>query len=174
MDKHHPASLLPIWHTPESSMRLLMALINSLAVACASGLILLVPIGNAHVTLIALVVHLVSGVLTLVFFVPYLFTHLRNVREPLRSLLMPWRLRSNRVFRHETRHHRLIGYGLALFYLGLSISGVVISAPAIAFLSGKPAILPLGMSAILLLIHQCLTALFFVFLGLHIWKRVKS
>jgi hypothetical protein len=154
-------------------MHLLMALINSTAIACATGLILLFPLGNAHVTIIAMVVHIVSGVLALILFVPFLFTHLRDGKEPLRNLLMPWRMR-HRIYREETPVHRLIGYGLTLASLGVFISGLVIAAPSITYLSGQTVLLPLGMSAILLRAHQGFTVLFFLFFGLHLWKRAKS
>lgn len=172
MDSQGSAGLL-VWRTRESSRHLLMALVYSLGIACATGLALLLPLRNGHLTLIALVAHLVSGALALLFFVPFLFAHLRDGKEPLWHLVMPWRL-LRRVFRDETPGHRLRGYSLMWCACLATLSGVLIAAPAFAYLAGHPFVPPFGTSAVLLTTHRVSSALLFVFLLLHFPKKASS
>ncbi|MDR2365367.1 MAG: hypothetical protein LBD68_05870 [Zoogloeaceae bacterium] len=167
------AELLP-WRTKAASRHLLMSTVYSLGITTATGVILLLPLKNGHLTLIALVTHLTSGALAFLFFTPFLFTHLKDGRESLWNLLMPWRL-LHRIYRGETLYHRLLGYGLTCSLLLVFASGLVIAAPSIAYLLGKPmTLLPYGGHAILLKIHRGVFVLLFLFLILHFPKRSLS
>jgi hypothetical protein len=176
-----PEADLLVWRTRESSRHLLMALTYSLGIACATGVALLLPLQNGHLTLIALVAHLVSGTLAVLFFVPFLFVHLRDGKEPLRHLVMPWHL-SRRKFRDRGRdksqqqrqRQHLMGYLLCVCACLASLSGLAIAAPALAYLAGHPVVPPFGTIAVLLRVHQASSALLFVFLLLHFPKKASS
>jgi hypothetical protein len=151
-----------------------MAMVYSLGIVAATGVVLLLPLENGHLTLIALVAHLVSGALALVFFVPFLLTHLKDGRESLWNLFLPWRL-LRRIYRGETLYHRLLGYGLMCSLLLLFASGIVIALPAVAYLLGRPmTLLPYGGHARLLAVHLGASVLLLVFLVLHFPKRALS
>jgi hypothetical protein len=149
-------------------------MVYSLGIATATGIVLLLPLKNEHLTLIALVAHLVAGFLALVFFLPFLFTHLKDGRESLLNLILPWRL-LHRIYRNETLYHRLLGYSL-MWCLWLAFaSGLVIATPAIAYLLGKPmTLLPYGGHALLLQLHLGVFVLLLLFLVLHFPKRSLS
>jgi hypothetical protein len=161
---------LPVLRTRESSRNLLMSMVYSFGIACATGIVLLLPFGNEHLVLVALVAHLVSGALALVFFIPFLFAHLSGAKEPLLHLVMPWRL-LHRLYKGEPLYHRLLGYFL-MWCLTLTIAtGLAIAAPAISYLSGQPAILPYGVGPALLRLHFTFSGLFVFFVLLHFPKR---
>ncbi|MDR2164874.1 MAG: hypothetical protein LBO79_04435 [Zoogloeaceae bacterium] len=165
---------LLVWRTRESSRHLLLAMVYSLGIAVATGVLLLLPLENEHLTLVALVTHLVAGVLAFVFFVPFLFIHLKDGRESLLSLFLPWRL-LRRVYRGETLYHRLLGYLLMWCLWIVFASGLVIAFPAIAYLAGRPmTLLPYGGHAALLRIHLGVSGFLLVVLLLHFPKRVLS
>ncbi|MDR1648084.1 MAG: hypothetical protein LBR88_08645 [Zoogloeaceae bacterium] len=171
---HRSRSSGLVWQTKASSRHLLLATVYSLGVATATGIVLMLPLKNEHVTLIALVAHLVSGFLTLVFFLPFLLTHLKDGRESVWSLFLPWRL-LHRIYRGETRYHRLLGYLLMWSLWIVFASGLVIAAPAIAYLSGHPfTLLPYGGHSLLLWAHRGITLLLLFFLILHFPKKALS
>jgi hypothetical protein len=172
-EKSASAELLP-WRTKAASRHLLMAMIYSLAITAATGVILLLPLKNEHLTLIALVMHLVSGALALLFFLPFLLTHLKDGREPFWNLFLPWRL-LHRLYRGESLYHRLLGYSLMWSILLVFVSGICIMAPAIAYLLGRPmTLLPYGGHAFILKVHLGAFAFLFLFLVLHFPKRSLS
>ncbi|MDR0717895.1 MAG: hypothetical protein LBF50_10865 [Azoarcus sp.] len=152
---------------------LMMATIYSFAIASATGIVLMLPLRNDYLALVALVAHLASGALTLIFLAPCLYMHLRNGKEPFRHLLMPWRL-THRVFAHEPLYHRVLGYLLMCCILVTLLSGIGISAPAITYLSGRSLTLSLGMGAALLRVHFTFAALALFFVLLHFPKRAAS
>ncbi|MDR2261181.1 MAG: hypothetical protein LBE06_09720 [Azoarcus sp.] len=152
---------------------LMMAMIYSFAIASATGIALMLPLRNDHLALLALVAHLASGAMMLIFFAPCLFMHLRNGKEPFRHLLMPWRL-THRVFAHEPLYHRVLGYLLMCCVLVTLLSGMGICAPAITYLSGQSLTLSLGMGAALLRVHFTFAALAIFFVLLHFPKRAAS
>jgi hypothetical protein len=163
-----------VWRTKESSRHLLMATVYSLGVVAATGFTLALPLENEHLTLIALAAHLASGFLTLVFFVPFLFTHLRDGRESFLNLFLPWRL-LHRIYRNETLYHRLLGYLLMWCLWLLLASGLIIAAPAVAYLSGHPmTLLPYGGHSLLLWTHRGVSLLLLLFLVLHFPKKALS
>jgi hypothetical protein len=164
---------LLVWRTRESSRHLLMAMLYSLGIATATGLILTLPLGNGHLILVALVAHLVSGGLALVFFIPFLFIHLRDGREPVLNLFMPWRL-LHRLYRGESLYHRVLGYLLTGCTVLVIVTGLVIAAPAVLFLAGEPTILPFGTSAMLLRVHVVFSVLLVLFVLLHFPKKAMS
>jgi hypothetical protein len=168
-----PAELLP-WRTRAAARHLLMAMVYSLGLVAASGSILLLPLKNEHLTLIALVIHLVSGALAFVFFVPFLFIHLKDGRESLWHLILPWRL-LHRIYRDETLYHRLLGYSLMWCLWLLFASGFLIAAPAVAYLAGHPiTLLPYGGHTPFLRAHQGISLLCLLFLVLHFPKKALS
>ncbi|MDR1351391.1 MAG: hypothetical protein LBJ59_11590 [Zoogloeaceae bacterium] len=168
-----PPALLP-WRTKAASRHLLMAMVYSLGIVVASGIVLLLPLKNGHLTLIALAAHLVSGALALVFFIPFLFVHLKDGRESILNLLMPWRL-LHRIYRDETLYHRLLGYSLMWCLWLVFVSGLTIAAPAIAYLAGHPVtLLPYGGHSLLLWAHRGVSLLLLLFLMLHFPKKALS
>jgi hypothetical protein len=153
-----------------------MAMVYSLGIAAATGVLLLLPLPNAHLTLLTLVAHLVSGLLAGVFFLPFLFVHLKDGRERLRHLFMPWKLR-RRIYLGETHHHRLLGYILTLGVAIVLLTGLAIALPAIAYLAGHPVtwlrVIPSewGGHSLILKIHLGVSVLLIVALLLHFPKR---
>ncbi|MDR2625026.1 MAG: hypothetical protein LBC37_01690 [Zoogloeaceae bacterium] len=163
-----------VWRTKESSRHLLMATVYSLGIVAATGLVLALPLKNEHLTLLVLAAHLTSGFLTLVFFVPFLFTHLKDGRESFLNLFLPWRL-LHRIYRNETLYHRLLGYLLMWCLWLLLASGLIIAAPAVAYLCGHPmTLLPYGGHTLLLWAHRGVTLLLLLFLILHFPKKALS
>ncbi|MDR2030688.1 MAG: hypothetical protein LBP86_00130 [Azoarcus sp.] len=152
---------------------LMMALIYSFAIACATGITLMLSLRNDHLVLLVLVAHLVSGTMTLILLAPCLFVHLRRGKEPFGHLLMPWRL-THRASAREPLHHRVLGYLLMCCILATLSSGAAISAPAITYLSGQPLVLSLGSSALLLRVHLTFAGLAVFFVLLHFPKRAAS
>ncbi|MDR0529005.1 MAG: hypothetical protein LBG69_05275 [Zoogloeaceae bacterium] len=147
----------------QATRRLLLAFIYSLGIASASGLLLMLPLSNAHATLTALVAHLVSGALALIFFAPFLWLHLREGDRPeIRRGVNSVRL-----------HHRLLGR-LSAWCAGLTlISGLGIALPGVLYLSGHSVIWPLGANAPLVLAHLGLSVPLFVFLLLHSPRKAR-
>ncbi|MDR1423617.1 MAG: hypothetical protein LBI92_03285 [Azoarcus sp.] len=169
-----PASSgLLVWRTRESSRHLLLAMVYSLGIATATGVVLAMPLGNGHLTLVALVAHLVSGALALVFFIPFLFVHLHDGKEKLLNLVMPWRM-LHQIYRGESLYHRILGYMLTCCLLLTVASGLVIAAPAVLYLTGKPTVMPFGTAAALLRVHITFAGLFVFFVLLHFPKRALS
>ncbi|GHT89796.1 hypothetical protein AGMMS49545_01070 [Betaproteobacteria bacterium] len=162
------------WRTRESSRHLLMAMVYSLAIAGATGVLLLLPLRNEHLTLMALVAHLTSGALAFMFFIPFLFIHLKDGREPLVHIVMPWRL-LHTARRHEPLYHRLLGYALMWCLLLVFLSGLAIAFPALAYLANHPmTLLPYGGHALLLLAHSGVSLLILPALLFHFPKRALS
>jgi len=171
-EKVESAGLL-VWRTRESSRHLLMAMVYSLAIATATGLALMLPLGNGHARLTILVTHLVSGALGVVFFVPFLLVHLHDGKESLFNLLMPWRM-LKRIYRGETLYHRLLGFLLTCCVLVVVASGFAIAAPGFLYLSGKPTVYAFGTAQALLRLHVTFSGLFAFFVLLHFPKRALS
>ncbi|MDR2688311.1 MAG: hypothetical protein LBB76_00965 [Azoarcus sp.] len=168
-----PGGELLVWRTRESSRHLLMATVQSLGIVAATGVLLLLPLENEHLTVIALATHLAAGALAFIFFIPFLFIHLRDGKESLLHLVMPWRL-LRRIYRGETLYHRLLGYALMWCLWLVFLSGFAIAFPAIAYLSGHPLTLPYGGHAVLLRVHLGVSVLLAVFLALHFPKKAAS
>ncbi|MDR2093107.1 MAG: hypothetical protein LBP58_07320 [Azoarcus sp.] len=167
------ANSLAVSHKREPSRNLMMSMIYSLGIACATGIALLLPLGNGHLVLVTLVAHLVSGVLALVFFIPFLFVHLRDGRELFRHLVMPWRL-LHQLYKNEPLYHRLLGYFLMWCLVLTIVTGLGIASPAISYLSGRAAILPYGVGPALLRLHFTFSGLLVFFVLLHFPKKVRS
>ncbi|MDR1661943.1 MAG: hypothetical protein LBR95_05905 [Azoarcus sp.] len=161
------------WRTRESSRHLLMSTVYSLGIACATGIALLLPLENGNLVLLALVAHLTSGALALVFFIPFLFVHLSDGKEPVLHLVMPWRL-LHRLYRGEPLYHRLLGYLLMWCSILTIVTGLAIAAPALSYLAGRAAILPYGVGPALLRVHLTFSGLLVFFVLLHFPKRALS
>lgn len=161
------------WRTRESSRHLLMAMVYSLAIVAATGVVLLLPLSNEHLTLVALATHLTSGLLALIFFIPFLLIHLKDGREPLAHIVMPWRL-MHTASRNESIYHRLLGYALMWCLWLVFLSGLAIAFPALAYLLNHPMTLPYGGHATLLLAHSGVSLLLLLALLLHFPKRALS
>jgi hypothetical protein len=160
-----------IWRTRDASRHLLFAFVVSLGIVCASALVLLLSPSHDTVVLAALTVHLMAGTLALLFFAPFLLSHLRDGEEPLRDLLMPWRLLAT-CRRDPLVRHRLFGHTLMWSLAVVLGSGSVVALPALAYLAGHPLTLPYGAHRQILDVHLWMSAALVVVLLMHFpWKE---
>lgn len=161
------------WRTRETTHQLLHAFIAGFGIALASGVLLWLDAGGAALTQVLLVVHLVAGVLGVIFFVVFLGAHLKDGREPWQTLLFPLRLVPELRWDPYARK-RLHGHALMWCNVLLLVSGLVIAAPALAYLLGKPATLPYGASHWLLRLHEAATPLALLLMLLHVPAQEKK
>lgn len=151
-----PAALGLAWRTRATTRELLHALAVALAIACFTGGGLWLDPAHDGVHQVMLLSHLAAGALTAILFAAFAAIHLRDGREPPACIVLPLlllpRLRGDRFARR-----RLVGHGL-LWALGLVLlSGLVIAAPGLAYLAGRPQTLPYGMHVWLLDLHRWAT-----------------
>lgn len=167
------APVIPLaWRTRETTRHLLQAYIGGFGISLATGALLWLDLGSANLKQVMLVTHLVAGTLGLMFFAVYLFAHLKDGREPWRTLLFPLRLIPE-LRREPFAWKRLHGHALMWTNGLLLFSGLLMSLPAVWYLSGKPETLPYGMSHRLLLVHDWATPLALALMVLHFPAREK-
>jgi hypothetical protein len=161
------------WRTRDTARHLLLAFIASFAIALTSGALLWVKLGHGNFVQVLLVTHLVSGLLALFFFVPFVAIHWRDGREPLLHMIFPFRLLTEARRDHLARH-RLLGHGLLWTLAIVLLSGLVVMLPALAYLAGRPVTLPYGGHVRLLQIHVWATPALLLFLLLHLPKEDRQ
>lgn len=154
------------WRTRDTTRHLLEAYIGSFGISLVTGVLLWFKVGGENLANVMLITHLAAGTLGLLFFVPYLFAHLKDGKEPWRTLLWPFGLLADWQWERIARL-RFTGHMLMWTNWVLLLSGVVITAPAILHLMGDSITLPYGLSAILLGWHDLTTVLVLVVMAYH-------
>lgn len=161
------------WRTRDTARHLLLAFIASFAIALTSSALLWLKLGHGNFVQVLLITHLVSGLLALFFFVPFVVIHWRDGREPLLHLIFPFRLLAE-VRWDSLARHRLLGHALLWALAIVLLSGLVVVLPALAYLSGRPVTLPYGGHVWLLQIHLWATPALLLFLVLHLPKEDRQ
>lgn len=175
---NHPNSALTndaglTWRTRETSRHLVQGFISACAIAAITGLLLWLGAGHDNLVQVLLLAHLVAGVLTLLFFIPFIVIHWQDGKEPLRHLLWPFPL--IREIRWDAyAGKRLIGHAFMWSLIAVLLSGLIVALPAIAYLAGYPVTLPYGGHVSLLHIHRGLTPLLLLCLLWHLPKKDRS
>lgn len=154
------------WRTRDTTRHLLNAYIGGFGISLVTGVMLWLDVGGANLATVLLVTHLAAGTLGLFFFVPYIVAHLKDGREPWQNLLWPFRLIPE--LRWEPyAWKRLHGHLLMWGNWWLLLTGVVIAAPGVLYLSGYPLTLPYGASAWLTWIHDAFTVVILALMVFH-------
>lgn len=161
------------WRTRDTSRHLVQGFISAAAIAAITGLLLWLRVGHASLVQVLLLTHLAAGVLTLLFFTPFIVIHWQDGREPLRHLLWPFPL--IREIRWDAyAGKRLIGHAFMWALIVVLFSGLVVTLPAIAYLAGYPVTLPYGGHVGLLEAHRWLTPPLLLCLLWHLPKKERS
>lgn len=161
------------WRTRDTSRHLLLAFIASFGIALATGALLWLRLGHNNLVQVLLLTHLAAGLLALFFFIPFIVIHWRDGREPLLHLIFPFRLFAEWHWDLLARR-RLIGHGLLWSLAPVLFSGLLVAAPAIAYLAGHPVTLPYGAHVWLLRLHLWLTPLVLLFLAFHLPREDRQ
>ncbi|HNQ04042.1 MAG TPA: hypothetical protein PKH69_05460 [Thiobacillaceae bacterium] len=169
------AAYLPAlrWRTRDTTRHLLHAYLGGFGVCLVTGLLLWLDWGGASLVTVMLVTHLMAGALGLIFFIPYLLTHLKDGREPWLNLVWPWRLIPElrwEPYAWKRLHGHLLMWSNGL----LLLSGFVTAFPAVLYLAGHPLTLPYGASAWLLVGHQVMTVASLALMLLHFPARDRK
>lgn len=154
------------WRTRATTRHMLHAYIGGFGISLVTGILLWIDFGSANLAQVMLITHLVAGSLGLLFFIPYVFAHLKDGKEPWSIILFPLRLipdlRGEPYARKRLHGHLLMwGNWLVLF------SGLVIAWPGVLFLAGNPTTLPYGANAWLLTIHDGFTVFILALMVFH-------
>lgn len=144
------------WRTRDTSRHLMQGFIGAFAIAGSTGLLLWLGLGHDNFIQLLLLTHLAAGALAFLMLVPFVVIHWRDGREPLRNLFWPFRLIPELRW-DAWAGKRLIGHGLLWLLALVLLSGLIVTLPAIAYLAGRPAILPFGVHVDLLRVHAWLT-----------------
>lgn len=161
------------WRTRATARHLRQAFVTGLAITLTSGLLLWLKIGHAYWHQTVLVSHLMAGVLTLFFFIPFIIGHWLDGDEPWHHLFFPFALLAAR-HKEALGRHRLLGIGLLWALTSVLLSGLVIILPAFSYLGGRPFTLPYGSHVWLLQIHLWMTPVVIALLILHMPREDKS
>lgn len=143
------------WRTRDTSRHLLQGFIGAFAIATVTGGLLFLRIGHGNLVQVLLFGHLAAGLLAFMFFIPFIVTHWRDGREPLRHLVWPFPLIAELRWDAYARK-RLIGHGFMWSLLLVLLSGLIVALPSVAYLAGWPATLPYGSHVGLLRAHAWL------------------
>lgn len=158
------------WRTRDTSRHLMQGFTGAFAIAGITGLLLWLGLGHDNFIQLLLLTHLAAGTLSFLMLVPFIVIHWRDGREPLLHLIFPFRLFAEWRWDMLARR-RLIGHGLLWLLALVLISGLIVTLPAIAYLAGRPAILPFGVHVDLLRVHAWLTLPLFAGLVWHLPKE---
>jgi len=159
------------WRTRDTTRQLAHALLIAFAISLVSGLLLWLRVGHDNLAQVLLLTHLCAGLLTTILFLPFIILHWNDGKEALRHLF--WPLSIVRAARHDPiARKRLLGLAVLWMLLLVLLSGLLVSAPAVAYLAGYPVIWPYGGQALLIDIHSLLTPLLILILLLHLpWRK---
>ncbi|HIE55270.1 MAG TPA: hypothetical protein EYP90_08845 [Chromatiaceae bacterium] len=161
----------------QATIRLLLAFVLLFAVALVSGFFYyLVPRDwNWAASKAALIIHIISGIASLIVFIPYVIAHQQDEEANRRNLLMPWL-----AFRREAGEsdwiykQRIYGHILNWSVILLGLSGIAVSLPGLLWLGGfvwLPDYLAYQVSNA---IHLGLTFITLAFIGLHLVRRRRN
>lgn len=176
MNHHSPAPGADAglqWRTRETSRHLVQGFIGAFAISTVTGLLLWLRVGHANLVQVLLLAHLAAGVLTLLFFVPFIVVHWQDGREPLLHLLWPFPL-IREIRRDAYAGKRLIGHAFMWSLIVVLLAGLIVALPAVAYLAGYPVTLPYGGHVGLLQAHRWLTLPLLLGLLWHLPKKDRS
>lgn len=161
------------WRTRDTSRHLVQGFINASAITAITGLLLWLRVGHANFVQVLLLTHLAAGILTLLFFIPFIVIHWQDGREPLRHLIWPFPL--IREIRWDAyAGKRLIGHAFMWSLIIVLLSGLIVTLPAVAYLAGYPVTLPYGGHVGLLQAHRWVSLPLLLCLLWHLPKKDRS
>lgn len=166
-------SAILLWRTRDTSRHLAQGMTGALIITLITGGALWLRLGHGNLIQLLLLVHLASGVLATLFFLPFIVIHWQDGREPLLHLIWPFRLLREVKWDAYARK-RLVGHAFLWVVLLVVLSGLVTAAPAVAYLAGHPVPLPYGGHVPLLAIHRWLTLAVFAGLLWHLPKEERQ
>lgn len=158
------------WRTRDTTRQLSRALIVSFAIALVSGLLLWLRLGHDNLAQVLLLTHLCAGLLAAILFPPFVVLHWNDGREPFRHLFWPLAV-LRAVGRDAYAGKRLLGLAVLWTLLLVLLSGLLVAAPAVAYLAGYPLTWPYGGQVLLLDLHRLLTPPLILILVLHLPLR---
>lgn len=161
------------WRTRDTSRHLVQGFIGSCAITIVTGLLLWLRIGHANLVQVLLLTHLTAGILTLLFFIPFIVIHWQDGREPLSHLIWPFPLIRN-IRWDAYAGKRLIGHAFMWSLIIVLLSGLIVTLPAIAYLAGYPQTLPYGGHVGLLQAHRWVSLPLLLCLLWHLPKKDRS
>lgn len=146
------------------------------AVAIISGLFYyLVPRSwNWLASQTALWIHLITGIVSFFFLVPYVLSHHKDKKEAFINLLFVWsafRRRENE--RDWSYQQRIFGHILNWIMALLGLSGLLLLIPSILWMSGTVWMAGYPAYKIANLAHLGLALLSLAFIGFHVVRRPK-
>jgi hypothetical protein len=130
---------------------------------------------NWHASQLALVAHIVSGVVALAALIPFVWLHQRREDNDWRLLFASWRARRRREGEPPARHRqRLIGYALHWVLLWLCLSGLAMALPALLWYAGVVWMPDYRVYRALRVVHLWLTPVGIGLLLLHFGSRLRQ
>lgn len=161
------------WRTRDSTRHMLEAFIGGFGISLVTGVLLWLDVGGTDLAQVMLIVHLVAGTLGLFFFIPYVFAHIQDGKEPWLNLLFPFRLIPE-IRWEPYAAKRLHGHLLMWANWLVLLSGVVLATPGALYLAGYPETLPYGASAWLLWIHDAFTVAILALMVFHFPRKDRK
>lgn len=162
------------WRTRDTTRHLLEAFIGGFGISLVTGILLWLDVGGTALAQVMLITHLVAGTLGLLLFIPYIYAHLKDGREPWKNILFPLRLIPE-IGWDAYAGKRLHGHGLMWANWLVLLSGLVIALPGVFYLAGYPTwILPYGSNRWLTWIHDAFTIVIVALLLLHFPAKDKK
>lgn len=168
-----PSGELLQWRTRATVRQLLLAMLTSLAIALCSGGLLWLGGGHDNFRQLLLITHLAAGLLTCLFFFPFVTLHWRDGGEPWPHLFLPFAL-FGALRRDTSARHRLLGIALLWNLFVVLGSGLLVMLPAVAYLAGEARTLPYGAHVWLLQLHRWPSLLLLALLFLHMPKEDRA
>lgn len=89
---------------------------------------------NWNASQLVLVIHLVAGMMSLVFFVAFFFLHQKFKEQKWWWLLAPWKVRPKADETSHRFHQRQLGHVTSWILLTTFLTGVLIALPGLLFL----------------------------------------
>ncbi len=146
------------------------------AVAIISGLFYyLVPRSwNWLASQTALWIHLITGIISFFFLVPYVLSHHKDKKEAFINLIFVWRAFRRRENESDWSYQqRIFGHILNWIMALLGLSGLLLLIPSILWMSGTVWMAGYPAYKIANLAHLGLALLSLAFIGFHVVRRPK-
>jgi len=146
------------------------------AIAIISGLFYyLVPRSwNWLASQTALWIHLITGIISFFFLVPYVLSHHKDKKEAFINLIFVWRAFRRRENENDWSYQqRIFGHILNWIMALLGLSGLLLLIPSILWMSGTVWMAGYSAYKIANLAHLGLAFLSLAFIGFHVVRRPK-
>jgi len=165
-------------HTPaaQAVRYFLLPFMICFSIAFVSGLFYyLVPRSwNWTASQAALWIHLITGILSFLFLIPYVLSHYKTKGESAINLILVWRaFRRNENQSDWSYQQRIFGHILNWFMALLGLSGFIFIIPSLLWMSGVVWMAGYPAYQIANITHLGLALLSLAFIGFHVARRRK-